>query len=172
MVRPATLDDLDAIVAVHVASFRAGNVPHLPPDQRDRLTPERAASVWERLIAEPAPGTSVLVACDDDGRVAGLACAGGARDHDVAEGTGELYALYVDPSSWGAGHGTALDAAARAAMKGALFTAACLWTPVGQARARAFYERRGWRPTGRLDPDNQLGLELLEYALELDSDGD
>jgi GNAT superfamily N-acetyltransferase len=148
MVRPATLDDLDAIVAVHVASFRAGNVPHLPPGQRDRLTPERAAGVWDGLIAEPAPGTSVLVACEDGGRVVGLACAGRARDDDVAEGTGELYALYVEPSSWGRGVGSALDAAARAAMKGALFTGAVLWVLEANDGARAFYERRGWVADG------------------------
>jgi GNAT superfamily N-acetyltransferase len=148
MVRPATLDDLDAIVAVHVASFRAGNVPHLPADQRDRLTPERATAMWDGLIAEPAPGTSVLVACSADGPVVGLACAGRARDGDVAEGTGELYALYVEPPEWGRGYGTALDTAARAALRGALFTGAVLWVLEANAGARAFYERRGWVTDG------------------------
>jgi hypothetical protein len=47
------------------------------------------------------------------------------------------------------------------------FGSACLWTPVGQVRARAFYERNGWLPTGALDPDNDLRLELLEYEREL-----
>ncbi len=47
------------------------------------------------------------------------------------------------------------------------FAAACLWTPVGQARARAFYERHGWRPSGATDPDNDLRLNLLEYVCEL-----
>jgi GNAT superfamily N-acetyltransferase len=147
MVRPATLDDLDAIVAVHVAGFRAGNVPHLPPGERDRMNAERAAAVWDATIAEPPPGTAVLVAVDS-GRVVGLACAGRARDDDVAEGTGELYALYVDPSSWGAGHGRALDAAARAHLRGALFTGAILWVLDANARARGFYERCGWVADG------------------------
>src|SRR5215212_6542715 len=109
MVRPATLDDLDAIVAVHVAGFRAGNVPHLPPEQADRMNAERAAAVWDATIAQPPPGTAVLVAEDDAGRVVGVVCAGRARDDDVAESTGELYALYVEPGAWRAGHGTALD---------------------------------------------------------------
>src|SRR3954467_12918895 len=111
--RPATLHDLDAIAAVHVAGFRAGNVPHLPPDQRERLNPERAAAVWDATIGAPAPGTAALVAEDAAGRVVGLACAGRARDDDITEGTGELYALYVEPGFWGSGHGRALDAAAR-----------------------------------------------------------
>jgi GNAT superfamily N-acetyltransferase len=147
MVRPATLDDLDAIVRVHVAGFRAGNVPHLAPDQRDRMNEERAAAVWDATIAEPPPGTAVLVAVAD-GTVVGLACAGRARDDDIAEGTGELYALYVEPGAWRGGHGTDLDAAARAHLKGALFTGAILWVLEANAGARAFYEARGWRPDG------------------------
>ena len=148
MVRPATLDDLDAIVAVHVAGFRAGTVPHLPPDQRDRMNEQRAAAVWDATIAEPPPGTAVLVAESSDGRVVGLACAGRARDDDVAEGTGELYALYVEPESWGAGHGRALDEAARAHLRGALFTGAVLWVLEDNVRARGFYERCGWVADG------------------------
>src|SRR4051794_5201123 len=138
-VRPATLDDLDAIVAVHVAGFRAGNVPHLPPDQRNRMNEERAAAAWDATIAQPPPGTAVLVSESADGRVVGLACAGRARDDDVAEGTGELYALYVDPFNWGAGHGRELDAAARAHLHGALFTGAVLWVLEANSRARGFY---------------------------------
>src|SRR4051794_10411236 len=148
VVRPATLDDLDAIVAVHVAGFRAGNFPHLPAGERGRLNEERAAAVWDATIGAPPPGTAVLVAEDRVGRVVGLACAGRARDDDVAEGTGELYALYVDPESWGAGHGRALDAAARAHLHGALFGGAVLWVLEANARARRFYERCGWVADG------------------------
>jgi GNAT superfamily N-acetyltransferase len=47
-------------------------------------------------------------------------------------------------------------------------TSSVLWTPSGAARARAFYERRGWQLTGGVEAaDNGLGLELVEYALEL-----
>ena len=148
MVRPATLDDLDAIVAVHVAGFRAGNVPHLPPEERDRLNEERAAAVWDGMIAAPPPGTEVIVATDGSGDVVGIACAGRARDDDVAEDTGELYALYVDPEAWGRGHGRELDRATRAHLRGALFTSAVLWVLEDNEGARAFYERCGWRADG------------------------
>jgi|SRR5215217_788297 len=165
MVRPATLADLDTIVAVHVAGFRAGNVPHLPPDQRDRLNPERAAALWDGMIAEPPPGTTVLVAVDEGDDVVGLACAGRARDHDVAESTGELYALYVGPESWGAGHGSELDAAARTHLKGALFTGAILWVLEANDGARAFYERRGWQADGR--KREHAGTVAVRYRVGL-----
>jgi hypothetical protein len=48
------------------------------------------------------------------------------------------------------------------------YTSAVLWTPTGAGRARSFYARRGWQPTGGIEPaDNGLGLELMEYSLEL-----
>jgi hypothetical protein len=41
-----------------------------------------------------------------------------------------------------------------------------LFTPVGQARARRFYEREGWEERG--EPfDAPLGLSLIEYRREL-----
>jgi hypothetical protein len=45
--------------------------------------------------------------------------------------------------------------------------AAASAAPTGQARARAFYERNGWRPSGEVDPDNDLRLELVEYVREV-----
>lgn len=164
MVRPATLDDLDAIVAVHVAGFRAGNVPHLPPEQAGRLTEERAAAVWDSTIAEPPPGGAVLVA-QDDRRVVGVALAARARDDDVAEDTGEVYALYVDPESWGAGHGRALDAAARAHLKARLFTSAVLWVLEANQRARRFYEDCGWQADG--SRREHAGATAVRYRVGL-----
>lgn len=164
MVRPATLDDLDAIVAVHVAGFRAGNVPHLPPEQAGRLTEERAAAVWDSTIAEPPPGGAVLVA-QHDRRVVGVALAARARDDDVAEDTGEVYALYVAPESWGAGHGRALDAAARAHLKARLFTSAVLWVLEANQRARRFYEDCGWQADG--SRREHAGATAVRYRVGL-----
>ena len=42
-----------------------------------------------------------------------------------------------------------------------------LFTPAGQARARAFYEREGWRTDGVIMPEPLLGLDLVEYRREL-----
>jgi hypothetical protein len=42
-----------------------------------------------------------------------------------------------------------------------------LYTPEGQARARAFYEREGWTPIGRPFAEPLLGLDLMEYRRAL-----
>jgi GNAT superfamily N-acetyltransferase len=41
------------------------------------------------------------------------------------------------------------------------------FTPRDQARARAFYEREGFVPTGWEGLEEPLGLVLVEYALDL-----
>jgi hypothetical protein len=38
-----------------------------------------------------------------------------------------------------------------------------LFTPVGQARARRFYEREGWAVSGESFCDPGFGLQLIEY---------
>jgi len=89
-----------------------------------------------------------------------------AEEHDV-EGVARLTHLFVREPYWGSGIAGLLHDAIVDGMAQRGFTAAVLWTPEGQARARAFYLRSGWQETGARDPVNELGLELLEYRLDL-----
>jgi GNAT superfamily N-acetyltransferase len=164
MVRPATIDDLDAIVSVHVAGFRAGNVPYLPPEEHGRMTPERSAAGWRSVLEKPEPGTALLVSSDGE-HIVGIAGGGPARDDDTGEAAGEVYVLYVDPSVWGRGHGAALDQAVRARLRRALFTDAVLWVLEENARARGFYEHRGWRADGARR--EHAGATALRYRVGL-----
>jgi hypothetical protein len=52
-------------------------------------------------------------------------------------------------------------------MAAASYDAARLWTPAGQSRARAFYERHGWHATGRIEFTPGLNLDVVEYRLDL-----
>jgi ribosomal protein S18 acetylase RimI-like enzyme len=163
VIRPATPTDVDAIVAVHVAGFRAGNAPHLAPEQADRMTPGRSGASWRSLIQSGPPRGAVLVATDDEEAVTGVAAAGPSRD--PGDDGGELYALYVDPDRSGAGHGAALDDAAREHLAAQGFGRAILWVLEANERARHFYERRGWHPEG--ERREHLGSTTLRYRVEL-----
>ena len=57
-----------------------------------------------------------------------------------------LNGLYVVPDEWGTGVAGALHDHALAAMNGC--AVAHLWVLEENHRARRFYERRGWRPSG------------------------
>lgn len=143
MIRRATADDADAVLAVHRAS-RAAAYAHLGPPgaaaghstvQSWRASLERADHAW---VAER------------DGAVVAFACVEGDK----------LAGLYVLPSEQGAGlggalHDLAVDHGARA-----------LWVYAEHRAARSFYECRGWiaEPgTEHVDPGWALQRPALRY---------
>jgi GNAT superfamily N-acetyltransferase len=79
-----------------------------------------------------------------------------------------LWQLFVRPPWWGTGLAAMLhDAfAEEARMRG--YRAGSLATPAGQARARRFYERRGWRLAGPPDELWNFGVPIARYRCRLD----
>ena len=121
-IRPAEVGDVDAIAAVHRVSTREA-MPYLP----DLHTPEEdRAWVAETVL----PRQKVWVA-EADGRVVGVA----SLDNDDM-----LTQLYILPGYQGRGIGGALLARAKAARPAGLG----LYAFQRNARARGFYERRGF----------------------------
>ena len=109
-----------------------------PRPRGDRRAPVEAREPQWRTASTDPENPATTVVWDQDGTVAGFADHGPARDEDLDECTGELYALYVDPPAQGAGVGRALladaiDAAGR-----------------GRLRARGAVDLRGQRPGARV----------------------
>ncbi len=67
----------------------------------------------------------------------------------VSVGHGVLQTLYVMPEFWSRGIGSALHDLALVRLRQTNVQEARLWTLTENLRARAFYEKRGWRLTGR-----------------------
>jgi GNAT superfamily N-acetyltransferase len=78
-----------------------------------------------------------------------------------------LWLLFVAPAAWGTGVADSLLTWAVDGMRESGFHAGQLWTPTAQARARAFYERHGWRSTGETQFSPELELELVRYLIDL-----
>jgi GNAT superfamily N-acetyltransferase len=82
-------------------------------------------------------------------------------------GAAYLWQLFVRPAWWGSGvagelHDAFLDEARRRG-----YRTARLHTPAAHARARRFYERRGWSATA--PPEPWMGLPVVEYRCRLDA---
>ena len=152
LVRAAAPEDAEAIARVHVRAWQVAYADVFPPDRLAELDVAARARQWrEGLEAE----WTALVT--EDGL--GFASVGASRD---VEGEGELYAIYVDPDSWGAGHGRALMEAALASLRDDGFEQATLWVLEDNPRARRFYERAGWRLDGAAKEDEFLGTTVRE----------
>ncbi|GAA1070235.1 GNAT family N-acetyltransferase [Nocardiopsis composta] len=181
-VRAARLADVDDVVRIQVAAWRAAYGPRLPAAVLEEITGEEAGRRFREqwLAAVESPPTSrhrVIVATDTAGgegaaphRVtAGFAALGPASDPDLWPATdAEVYALHVDPELAGAGHGSRLLNAAVDHLVEDGFRTAHLWTLEEGDPLRAFAESSGWRPDGArrtVDADGLLPMVRLHVAI-------
>ncbi len=115
--------------------------------------------------------TWCAMALDEEGEPAGHVGITHANERERAHmripGRAHLWMLFVRPSWWGTGLATRLHALALAEAERQGYRTIRLYTPAGQARARAFYVREGWALAGRPFDEPLLGLQLVEYRREL-----
>lgn len=158
-VRRAVPADADAVARVHIRSWQWAYQGLLAPDYLDNLQPQAwAARYTFGRMGFALPSTQVAV---DGSTVCGLVTTGLCRDGDVSN-FGELIAIYVDPADVGRGIGRLLMDAARARLRRVGLTNAALWVLEGNARARRFYERDGWRRDGTQRTSTYGGVPLDE----------
>lgn len=152
-VRPARMEDVAALAALHVATWRAAYRGIMPDALLDGLSVETFEGHWAGHLAR---ATRTNLVCDDEGRVIGFAAFGPARDLDVAAGrVGELYGIYVHPEHWDRRAGWMLWGAADDSLREQGYDGVVLWVLEENARARRFYERVGFV----LDPKARKAVE-------------
>lgn len=162
-IRPAQPRDAAEIARLHVRTWQAayrGQVPDAYLKSLDAEIEERTAR-WEGLIASAASRRRHQLLALDGDRLVGFVTFGpseGEQDPEV----GEVYAIYVDPGSWGRGFGRDLFAAAMRGLADAGFDAATLWVLATNARARRFYEAAGWVADGAMKTERRGDIELHE----------
>ena len=87
-------------------------------------------------------------------------------------GVAHFWQLFVRRDLWGTGLADRLHAMTVAEIVARGYERARLFTPAPHGRARAFYEKRGWRTSGRSVSDlGEPPLELVEYVLEVGGGG-
>jgi GNAT superfamily N-acetyltransferase len=161
-IRPATAEDAAGIARVHTDVWRDAYEGLLPADFLARRVVTEGT--WLDRITRLPPNTSVHVAVDDAGCIVGFAAAGPALGPTSGEdeSMGQMYAIYVLASYWGAGVGYALHRVALDQLRAADFSEARLWVLPGNVRAIGFYERQGWSDRGIETQDDFDGIRVTE----------
>lgn len=159
-VRRARPEDAAAIAEVHARTWQAAYEHVFGADRLAARAPE--VELWAGVLAR---GRSDVYVADDEG-VVGFVSTGESRDDDA---DAELYAIYVLPSAWGSGAGTALMFAGLDAMRARFSGEAVLWVLEDNPRARRFYERERWALDGARKGDEWLGVVVPEvrYRIKL-----
>ncbi|ENZ97188.1 acetyltransferase [Xanthomonas fragariae LMG 25863] len=159
MFRTATVDDIDAIALLVNSAYR-GDVSRVGwTNEADLLSGGRIdpAVLREELLR----ARSLVLLLEQEGRL--LACAHVADDHD----TGYLGMFAVDPSLQGNGLGKTLLAEAERIAYSHWQLSMMRMTVIDlRAELIAFYERRGYRRTGIIEPfpygDERVGVPLRQ----------
>jgi RimJ/RimL family protein N-acetyltransferase len=169
VIRPAELSDVERIGAIHVLAWQAAYRGVMPDAFLDGLDADDRAGMWRRFLEAEPEGQHLDVVLDAGGGVAGFATYGPANDRKT--GTGELYAINLDPAAWGHGLGGALLDHVAGALRDQDFGEAVLWVEPSNARARAVYERHGWSPDGAARRAEVMGatVDEVRYRSALDS---
>jgi ribosomal protein S18 acetylase RimI-like enzyme len=163
VIRQATPDDADAIALVHVRTWQGAYGHVFPPEELAGISVEARATSWRGILGRDER----TYVAERDGEVVGFVGTGPSRDDDGA-GSGELYAIYVDPEHWDSGAGRELAAYADDLLRGDGFTEATLWVLDDNPRARRFYEAGGWRLDGAKRTGLHLGVETHEVRYRKD----
>ncbi|MER5322815.1 GNAT family N-acetyltransferase [Streptosporangium roseum] len=168
-VRDGRPDDAADVLRVRTETWKTAYRGLLPQDYLDDLRVEpRAVEVWRGRLS---CGAGRLVIGEAAGEVAGFGLFGPARDEGLTGG--EIYAIYVLSAHWSTGLGLALMERSVARLREMGHTEAGLWVLEGNARARAFYERFGFTPSGRVKDVEGLPFPVSEvhYRLSLAGTG-
>ncbi len=140
--RPATVDDAEAVMRLHLRCHEEAYGRHLPAGffaMRRETLPGRVENLREGILAGRGPTLAY-----DDGGLLGLA-AGGPAQHADAPVPVELYVLYILQRAFGSGAGQLLLDAVIGSQ------AAFLWVLEDNPRAQAFYARNGFVRDGAAD---------------------
>jgi len=132
----------------------------------DGLSAEDGVEGWRRGISRDDRWTWIA-ACN--GVPCGFAATGPTIDEGAATGTGEVYAIYLEPERVGTGVGRELFATAVRNLREVGFARAVLWVLASNARARRFYEAAGWTADGAVKDEDWYGQMIREvrYSIEL-----
>ncbi|WP_017598749.1 GNAT family N-acetyltransferase [Nocardiopsis lucentensis] len=176
-VRPARAADVDAVVAVQVASWRSVYGELLPDEVLEEMgggeARERFREQWSSAVASPPTSRHRLVVATDEeaGKrtVVGFAAFGPAGDPDLWPGKdAEVFALHVAPELTRRGHGSRLLNACVDQLVESGFGTVYVWVPEADNALRSFFESSGWRADGarrEIDLGSPLAMVRLHAAI-------
>ncbi|HEX5434689.1 MAG TPA: GNAT family N-acetyltransferase [Candidatus Angelobacter sp.] len=164
IIRRANPGDTEGILACLRAAFALFESSYTPAGYLDTvLTPEALASRFKSM--------SLFVAIAEGGEVVGtIACARVGDKEDGEDAEGHLRGMAVLPEQQGSGVAGRLLQQAEAELRALGCSRVTLDTTEPLKRAMRFYERHGYRRTGRVT--DFFGMPLYEYAKELPRPGE
>jgi ribosomal protein S18 acetylase RimI-like enzyme len=160
-IRPASVEDADAVGEVHVRAWQAAYRGVMPDEYLDGLQAQDHATRWREHFIAPASDAGLLVVVDDH-RVVGFASFGPALDSEAPSDIGQIYAIILDPDVWGRELGRALLSVATDRLGELGYVEAVLWVVPDNHGARRLYESEGWSDDDTRRVDDVFGVVVTD----------
>jgi L-amino acid N-acyltransferase YncA len=170
LIRDMTLADCDRVAEIRVRGWQRAYRDLIPRSFLDAMSVAEDAERRRSRFTTAGEGVVNLVA-EREGQVVGWACHGPYREGELLTGDAELYAMYVDVRHLGDGLGHALIQESLRRCTAAGHPRMLLWVLKGNARARRFYERQGFRADGTEEPFEVDGALVPEVRYGRDLTG-
>jgi len=145
-IRRAKPGDAAIVAGIHVRGWQWGYRGILSEEFLASLSIAERERKWREQLAPDYKPRTWLV--EEDARPLAFLTCGPARDDDVSEATGEVYALYQEEFASGTGVARLLMAHALEDLRAEGARVAILWVLDRNLTARRFYEIAGWREDG------------------------
>jgi ribosomal protein S18 acetylase RimI-like enzyme len=129
------------IATIHVEAWRAAYRGIVPDEYLDSLSIDGRESAWRQNLL--AGDTATWVSQESE-TIVGWISAAASRDADAGGSTGEIWAVYVAPGSWGTGVGRRLCETAERYLRLEGFIEVTLWVLRDNERAVKFYRSNGF----------------------------
>lgn len=162
-IRRATIQDADAIAAIHVKSWQHAYKGILPQHFLDSISLAQRKERRAQLLSQNDPSQEHLVAILK-GKVIGFCDLGPSFDRRLLE-TGEVYGLFIDPDNMGKSAGTTLLSMAERVLEQRGYKWATVWVLTLNQPGRVFYEKNGWQFDGneRTETSNNVSYQQVRY---------
>ena len=166
--RPGGPDDAPALVRVLVEGFETYR-EWMPPTWSPKI--DLNEREYERLARRLGDDEVWCRVAESAGEAVGYVTLTPAytreEPRELIPGLAHIWHIFVSPRWWGSGVAPRLMAEATEEAVARGYSHARLWTPRDNTRARAFYEREGWRASGAERYAEDLDIDLVEYRRAL-----
>ena len=153
--RPAEIDDLDAVVAVFLGCWRSTYAGRLPAALVTSMSDDTARSLWSHALT--TPGRRVVLA-EVDEQVCGVV------GFEASVDDGWVHSLYVAPEVQGHGVGSTLLRHASDRLREAGGQNAYLWVFADNTPSISFYARHGWTADGAERVEERFGANEIRLT--------
>ena len=167
-ITPARLEDARQVAEIHVTTWQFAYQGIVPAEYLASLSVEKREAMWRESIAQGVPE---LFVAKVEGAMVGWVAFGPCRDEGSPPESGEIWAIYVAPSSWSSGVGRMLWYRAQARMLEQVLKTVSAWVFTQNARAIRFYRAAGFAPDLPSVKEFELGggqMQEIRYARALE----